>query len=349
MNLRWCAFTGVLMLVSVGATFLHQEAVKDPPGVVTRWWDGTMQTVDTFHSNGRIRTHTEYSDDGKTILVYKQLTRDGVVVHEKIRLEDGNLEDKTFAADGKTLRNYTLWFGDESYFLVQRSYFDTGKLASEVIKTEDGKVTQTERIFNEDGSLAQEFFVNRSAAQESKEYNRGVLISHSVLHGSHDRDVFTFYPDGSKRSVERTIKLNGESTFQLFNRRGQLLAERYRAPDGEFSTNKVYNSAGQITLEQRFDQVMDPVEVIEYAPATGLPTRKLTINLRESLITVSRYRADGTLHLVKEMQGGNIVRQRTYDAEGKTVVADIRGGEPEIIANSLFNDASRSVYPEGER
>jgi antitoxin component YwqK of YwqJK toxin-antitoxin module len=102
--------------------------VQNPPGVYTRWYDGTTQRIDKFYPDGKLQSTTVYGDDGKTVLILAEVTDAGAIVHSKVRREDGKVEEKRYSDDGKILLKQTIWVGDGSYFLARREFFPDGKL-----------------------------------------------------------------------------------------------------------------------------------------------------------------------------------------------------------------------------
>lgn len=346
MNLRWCAFTGALMLLSVGFTTLHLGVAQDPPGVKTRWWDGTTQTVDTTHGNGRPASHTELSDDGRTILVQQKWSYEGALVYSAQRHKNGRFEVKEFTYDGKVLTSHTLWAGDMSYFLFQRAYYRNGQLMLEEINTEDGMVTSDRRHFNEDGTLQMEYHILKNADQETREYRDGKLFKVFLLRGSGDRETTTFYPSGTMRSFQKAVKLDGSFRHDVFRADGTLQLRREKPGDSAMLTVTVYSRGEQARFRQSYDSGT-LTEVIEYSSQTGQPARRLLVR-NGSTLQVELFRPDGTLARKKQLANGRVVRQITYDETGKTVTADIQGGEVEPVNPSLIADPFQKIDEEEE-
>jgi len=222
MKLVWCAFTGALMLLSVLVTHQQRMAAEDPPGVITRWWDGTMQSVDRTFPDGKPYLHTEYGEDGNTILVHKEWSRQGALVHQQLRLKDGKLEEKRWDYTGKTLHEYTLWLGDGSSFTIQQLYHANGVLASEVTKTEDGLLTNREVSWDRLGRLIGEYHIRSNASHERKSYDEGRLVSKRTDFGSGDWEEITYWPNGNPRFRVYYTKLTGKLTEESFNQDGTL-------------------------------------------------------------------------------------------------------------------------------
>lgn len=233
MSARWCAFTGALMLGFVLVTFLHKAVMQDAPGVTTRWWDGTLNTVDKHHANGQVASRTVYGDDGKTVLAYQEWTIDGALVRQKIRQKDGRVEEKRFSVDGKVLLNYALWNGDERSFVIKREYHDNGKLSSEVIMTEDGQHAQHRRTFSSDGSLEEEYKILSNADQETISYLNGKPARRFVFKANGDTETTAYYPSGAIRMSERTIRLTGAREVKCFSEDGRLLTDPMDPDEGE--------------------------------------------------------------------------------------------------------------------
>jgi len=226
MTLKWCVFIGALMLAAVFFTQDHQNTVHkfSSEGVHTRWWDGTREKVDFFHSNGKLAQSTTYGDDGKTVLTLKEWSYDGALTHEKTRREDGKVYEKVFSEDGKVLLQETLWVGDESYYVTQRDYHSNGNLVMETVMTEDGRAPILRRMLDSNGVLLEESRIKSNATQEVNSYENGALIRRQTFGANGDLTVELFFA-GTEIVSQRTkmIRLDGSVTTQNFDRNGKLL------------------------------------------------------------------------------------------------------------------------------
>lgn len=344
MNTRLCAFTGVLMACAVAFTFLHINWVKDPAGTSTRWWDGSVQAQDTFYSDGKKRTHTEFGDDGKTVLVYREWTRDGILVREKLRQEDGKLEDKDYGEYGGRLIAYTLWTPDEQAFTLRREWFGDGQLRSEEIKTEDGKQTLDITVYNYDGSKYQEAHLLPNGDNVRRIYDQGKLFREEQTHPSSGLvEISLFYVESGVRKTYARFTTDRSSLIETFSEAGVLELRREQANDTAEILVTVFNQDKSIRFTQRLTAGGDLLEIVEYSPATHKPTRRTTSpwNLPA---TVELFRDDGTLSQVKKVgAGGTVLAQSNYDATGKSVVSTASTGTAEKFDELLLKDATYTI------
>lgn len=372
MNLKWCAFTGALMLCFVAATFYHKEVSQDPPGVTTRWWDGSLQSVETKYDNGKLERRTTYGDDGKTVLTLEEWNWDGVLVHTKIRGKDGRVEEKLFRDDGKTPAFYKLWNGDEQTFVIERQFHPNGKLASETIMTEDGLVAAEARQFDREGNLQMERRVLDNADQETNIFSQGKLQRRAVFKANGDSWDESFDENGKLRSRSKDIRLDGSSVLETFDADGKVTSRSEE--NGGKSLMERFDAAGKVVLRRESDGNArnlvkitvfdgDKVKLRQYlkgwqltrteeiSTATGFKTRAIDIEYGkpakpfESPKPVARrvelYRADGTLERVKLLKDdGSVEKTIEYDPTGSTVTSQKDGGEAEKIDEKLLQDAS---------
>ena len=345
MKIRWCAFTGALMLCFVLVTFWHRAVIQDLPGVKTRWWDGTTQSIEQLYENGKPQSFTQFGDDGKTVLLLREWTPAGVLVHEKLRLPEGTLEERMFSNDGKIVVLYRLWNGDEVTFRIKRRYFDDGKLSQEEIRTDDGMTTKHRRTFTYDGSLAEEFRVLDNADQQTDNYYDGKLNSTSIWKANSDQINISYYrenglPSGLIESRQTIVAMNHSELTEQFAKDGQLIWSQFR--DGDHPGVATISSfvTGKLRYEQSFTK-WNLESVKEFSPQTGLVVRELFLDPLGAVLKVALYRADGTLARLKHMAGRRVTKQLDYDASGKAVVAEQDGGEPESIERKLLSPLSR--------
>lgn len=372
MNLKWCAFTGALMLAFVALTFVHKEVSQDPPGVVTRWWDGTLQSVESKYDNGKLARRTTYGDDGKTVITLEEWDWSGALTHTKIRGKNGRVEEKTFQEDGKTVASYKLWNGDELTFVIERRFFRSGKVATETINTEDGLTTVEQRQFEENGQLRVERIVLDNADQATSMFNNGKLTNRSIFKANGDSwdeqfdengklqtrskqvrldgssVVETFFPDGkvSSRSEEKL----GKSLMERFDASGKLVLRRENDGKSRSMTNVTVFDGDKVKLRQ-YLKSWQLARTEEISTSTGTITRAIDIEYIkpkkpfESPTPVARrvevYRADGTLERVKLLKDdGSVAKTIEYDSTGKTIASEKEGGEAESIDQKLLQDAS---------
>jgi antitoxin component YwqK of YwqJK toxin-antitoxin module len=371
MNLKWCAFTGAIMLVFVAATFYHEEVSKDPPGVVSRWWDGSLQSVEVKHSNGKLANRMTFGDDGVTVLTLEEWDWAGVLTHSKIRRKDGRVEEKMFSEDGKTVSFYKLWNGDELTYVIERKFHPNGKLASETIMTEDGLVAAEQRMFEENGNLRMERRVLDNADQATDMYANGKLMERSIFKANGDSWNEQFDENGNLHSRSKNVRLDGSSVFETFfadgkvksrseEKVGKSLLEQFdangkvvlRRENGSTSMINVTVFEGEKVKLRQYLKGWQLARTEEVSTATGFTTRAIDIEYSkpnkqsfQSPTPIARrvelYRADGTLERVKLLKDDGAVAKTTeYDSTGKTVTSEKEGGEAEKIDEKLLQDAT---------
>ena len=342
MNLRWCAFTGALMLVFVAATFYHKEVSQDPQGVVTRWWDGTLQSRETFYPNGHMERRTVFGDDGKTVVSLEEWNRLGMLRHKKLRSKkDGRVEEVYLGDDGKTIERYKLWNGDEQTFVIERQFYPDGKVASETIMTEDGLVAAEQRSFERDGQLRSERRVLDNADQETSMFSGGKLRNRNTFKANGDSWSESFDENGKVTMREKQIRLDNSSVREVFDAAGKVIARREH--DGS-STGLIVTTAfenDKVKLRQ-YIKNWDMWKVEEVSTETGLNTRVLMLDPMTSTVNrTETFRKDGTLERVKLLKDdGSVVKTIEYDSTGKTATSEKEGGEPEKFDPKILLDAS---------
>lgn len=338
MPLRWCAFTGALMIAFVFMTFLHTEVSQNPDGVQTRWWDGTTQSVERKHENGTLAVRTEYGDDGKTVIKHMEWTQRGVLIHSKVRLQSGHVEEKRFSNNG-AIAIYKLWLGDEQLFVIERSYHLNGKVEMETINTEDGLATIAGRMFDESGRLIMESKVLDNADQQSSNFRDGKLASRNTFKANGDNWEELFYEDGSLKLRIKTIRLTGEKEGEGYTKSGRLLFKLKGKING-LSVREVYDEHGKVRLRQIYER-NGLVKVEEVSVHTGKVTTAFIIDeYSGTLGAIHKFRPDGTLELVKQLKRGKneVAKTIEYDAAGQSIVSQKAGGEPEKYDEDVFLD-----------
>lgn len=341
-TLRWCTITGALMLATVVATYLHKEVTADPPGVETRWWDGTKKVEETYWAPGKVATRTEYGDDGKTVLTYRQYDYEGRLENEKIRLKNGTVEESRYMFDGQKsfLYQYTLWLGDESNFLISRMFWSDGKMRQEVIKTDDGLVPKHVRMWGQNGQLLRESQILPNAAQQSDEYVNGKLSKRETLYGTGDVVTQAFRDNGTMSSEERQIKLSGNFENTYFDDKGVPVFGGEVWPNGTEVLNLYRN--GKLAIKHTAKP--GSPRFVEELSVDGKVARKLVFDNKNNPAVVYLYRADGTLQREKHLTGkGNdnaVTRQLDYDATGTKVIGRSDTGEPEKFDADVLDTPS---------
>jgi antitoxin component YwqK of YwqJK toxin-antitoxin module len=330
-TLRWCTITGALMLATVCATYLHKQVAADPQGVETRWWDGTKKFEETYHSNGKVMTRTEYGDDGKTIITYREYDWEGRIQIEKIRLKSGNVEENQYLFDGSknVLISYTLWMGDQQKFLITRMFWSDGSMRQEVVNTDDGLIPRHSRMWDRQGRLIQENQILQNAANQHDEYKDGKLAKRQTLFGTGDLVVQMFRPDGTISKEEKVIKLSGNAEHTYFDDKGKAVFGGEVWPDG----TEIFVLYKNGVLAIKHTATPDGQRFVEELNGDGKVTRKLVFDANGRPSVVYLYRGDGTLGREKHLRGpGNdtkVVKQLDYDATGKKVVAESDSGDSE--------------------
>jgi|AGTN01.3.fsa_nt_gi MORN repeat variant. len=339
-TLRWCTITGALMLATVAVTYLHKEVAADPAGVETRWWDGTKKTQVTYYADGKVESRTEYGDDGKTVIAFRKYDWQGNLRQEKIRLKNGNVEDSMYGFDGKKniLRQYTLWLGDESNFLVTQMYWDNGQLRLEVVKTDDGLVAKHSRQWDENGVLLAESQILPNAAQQTDQYEEGKLVLRQTLYGTGDLVTQSFRADGTMSNEEKMIKLTDSSESTYFDAKGVPVFGSEQWRDGTEVLNLYKN--GVLAIKHTAYKPGSP-NYVEELSADGKVTRKLVFDNNGNPARVYLYRGDGTLAREKQLSGkGNtttVTKQLDYDETGTKVTATSDTGEPERFERDVLD------------
>jgi antitoxin component YwqK of YwqJK toxin-antitoxin module len=338
MSIKWCAFTAALMIAFAVFTFQQKAVLQDPPGVTTRWWDGTTQSVETLYPDGKRQSLTIFGDDGTTVNALGEWTPEGVLVHTKIRQDDGTVEEKLFEQDGKTLQGYTLWNGDERTMRIQREYY-SGKLTSEVIYNEEGSFPKLTRRFDFDGQLQQEIRLLDNADQQTDHYRDGKLYSTFIFKANTDRVNISYYaPGGPMYNKYTDVALDHSQIQEYFAQNGQILWRREVAGDGQLGTFVISAfENGVLKLKQTFSA--SQLLVVEEFSPSGQPVRSLLLRSGRTVTDVKRFRDDGTLETIKHLDNGRVVKQTTYDASGKDVVEQKDGGDAENIDSKLLSQA----------
>ena len=342
MKIRWCAFTGALMLCFVSATYLHQAVSRDPPGVTTRWWDGTVSTKSVVYPDGKPRSFVQYGDDGETVLHMQVWNHNGVLIQEKIRKAEGTLEENQFSSDGKTLLRYRLWNGDENSYQLARDFYLDGKLQMEDVRTEDGTNTKRKRTFDTDGRLYNEYRILDNADQQTDNYWDGKLTSTSIFKANSDQVTISYYQDdglpaGQMASRDTQVFWNHSSKQERFTEDGQLAYSLTTDNDSRDRAGlaSIYGK-GKLKYTQHFSS-WELASTEEFSVDTGLLTRQIVLDPQSNrAYLVKLYRADGSLARTKSVREGKVVKQADYDSSGKDIVSEQQGGEPEIVAPKLL-------------
>ncbi len=344
MSLKWCALTGALMLGFVYLTYQHKAVSTDPPGVKTRWWDGTLASKETVRPDGSVENRTEYGDDGKTVVSFREWNSEGVIWHSKMRQKDGRVEEKHFADDGKTIRRYTLWNGDEKTFFIRREYGYNGKMNSETIMTEDGLVVQEERNFNDDGTLFLERKVLDNADQETKIFSRdGKVARRSLFKGSGDLWEERYHANGKVAERTKMIRLDGSSETEAFTEEGKLLWTRAVEKPGKKRMILTVWDGDKVKLRKFTNLNTYTLETVEeYSRETGKVTRRIWLAGDNQPTKVEKFRADGTLEKVLTIdptkENFPVTKTVEYDETGSKVTSEKEGGEPEKFDRGILSD-----------
>jgi antitoxin component YwqK of YwqJK toxin-antitoxin module len=353
MTLKWCAFTGALMLAFVFATLIHKGVTADPPGVETRWWDGTVASKEVRYPNGKLAMRVEFGDDGTTVISLKEWNEHGALIHSKQRsIEDGTVEEKQFTYDGKILVLHKLWNGDELTFRAERTFWpNNGKISTETINTEDGLVPAEVRQYDREGNLQMERKILDNADAVTTMYSSGKVTSRSIFKANGDSWEEMVWGDGSLKYRSKTTRLDGEQESEGFTPSGKLL---FKATGNlQTKVREVYEpESGKLRLRQYY-KGWGMVKVEEYSLDTGRVTRAYVIDDDRGIVSaVQQFRADGTLELVKQLDvGDKVVKTTTYDAAGKTIVSEQAGGTPENLDRDIFLDevGLLNLFKEGRK
>ena len=345
MTMRWCVLTGALMLAFVYATLTYKNVVQNPPGVYTRWYDGTLQRINRFYPDGHLKSTTVYGDDGQTVIVLAELTDDGAIIHSKVRRPDGKVEEKAYSDDGKVILQQTIWSGDGTYYLVRRLFWDNGQLHDEDIKTEDGTVTSSRRLLYRDGTLAFEVHVLPNADQEAKSYTKGVLVERQLLKGNGDKIIESFRPTTGVLAQRVTnIALTSELKTEYFNADGTLLFLHSLTPDENRVVNILYDHGKMIVRQTGLDLLL--MEVEQFKPGSDYPFRRVELDKSGQISAIYDYRANGTLEKVQHQLNGTVTFEEFYDDAGVKVLRETKGGEAEPVDPQLLFPLSPDIKEE---
>lgn len=341
MTLKWCAFTGALMLAFVAATYVHKGVTADPPGVETRWWDGTTASKEVRYRNGQLASRVEFGDDGKTVITLREWNERGALTHSKLRsIKDGTVEEKLFTEDGKILVLHKLWNGDELTFRAERNFWpNNGKIRSETINTEDGLVPAEVRQFDRDGTLNMERKILDNADQVTRSFTDGKLRSVGNFKANGDLWQEDYDDEGRVTLRQKQIRLTGESITEGF-RKGKLIFTQ-KSSNGRDSTATIYS--GDKAKRKLFYRDYNLEKVEQYSLETGRLKRVLIAgqsNFKIVAREVRNFRDDGTLESVKllDLKNGSVRKTFTYDATGQEKISEVDGGTPEKVDERLFID-----------
>jgi antitoxin component YwqK of YwqJK toxin-antitoxin module len=326
------------MLAFVAATYVHKGVTQDPPGVETRWWDGTMASKEVRYPNGKLMMRAEFGDDGTTVITLREWNEAGALTHSKLRQKDGTVEEKVFSANGKILLLHKLWNGDELSFRAERTFWpDNGKLRMEQIMTEDGINTAESRQYDRQGNLSMERRIQDNADQVSTSYRDGKVVSRSIFKANGDLWEELLWDDGSLKMRNKEVRLNGDKESEGFTPKGTLLFKL--TGNIRNSVREIYTADGKVRLRQIY-RGWGLLKVEEVSLETGKVTRAFIIDENRGILgSIEKFRADGTLESVKKLEVGDKVVQTTeYDAAGKNIISQKPGGEREVIDQDIFLD-----------
>jgi antitoxin component YwqK of YwqJK toxin-antitoxin module len=333
MTIKWCTFTGALMLLAVLCTHMQQSVTSDPPGVTSRWWDGTRASEVKYYKNGQMSARTIYGDDGHSVLSSMRWNPAGAVTYSLIRQKDGTVEEKAFSYDGKVLLRYRLYNGDMQSTRVVREYSDdTGKIVQERIWTPDGKQMIESREWDRLGRLSFESRImdNKWADNVTDYYQDGKLSRRTILRGTGEQFEIRFGSNGKMSTRTMYNGFTDDASEETFDGNEQLLYSREsfgRQPGLAFY--RIYEN-GKLKYKQTFKSG-ELQNVEEYTPGSPELVRTIYVDANRRVVAVHRFRSDGTLSVVKTIKDGNVVKQQRYDSTGKTVVSTDASGEPEVI------------------
>lgn len=338
LNIRWCLFTGALMAFAVMFTHSHLKTTAPEDGVVTRWWDGTTQSVTSRYQNGKPARLTEYAEDGKTILVDKEWASSGKLLHQKLRLEDGRVEEKEWYFDEESLRHHIVWLSDERTTVMERHYAQNGNLTREIYKTEDASSVVLKKDYESDTGLLRETYeVLKNADQLTTYYADGIKTQEFILRGTGDR-ITTIYGDKGPVTRETQVKLDDSVISETFGDGGRLVRKNESFKDrGKISS--VYRK-NRLQYVQKYERGV-LVEVREFYQSESQPLHRI-ISLTQGAPKVTTYREDGLLALVTiyDAEGVKVIKTIEYALDGKTIQSEKDGGVPDSIDDShlRYND-----------
>mgnify|MGYP003384314554 CR=1 FL=1 len=335
LNIKWCLVTGALMLCAVVFTHMQSESSQVPPGVTTRWWDGSVQSVNSSFPNGKPQLRIEYAEDGKTELLRREWNSNGMLMIEKVRLPDGKVEEKEWYNDGKVLAHQIIWVTEGKSFQSKLNFHTNGNKSGEEIRTEDGQSALSRKFFDESGTITSSYEVLPNADQREVEYSEGKMVQESILRGTGDV-VYSIFRDNENLVNRSTrFKLDKRLIEEFFGNSGRPLYTKEVFPETGESIVSVFKE-GRLLFKQHFKSG-NLSEVTEY---TGGKTIARVIKLaRDGSAEIRALRFDGTLQTVKEYNPKReVTRTLNYATNGTTLESEHAGGTPDIFDNRLFSN-----------
>ena len=342
MNLKWCALTGALIIISGFAITLFAPATGDPPGVTTRWWNGTVETIEEIRYDGS-RTVTTFGDDGQTVVKYERFDYDGKLRQIAQRLPEGTVETKWFRSGGE-LERYTLRSPDERDLLEAREYHPDGTLQREEIYTKDGRMLLKRRTYDKNGKLkeSEDMRPNGDRVSESY-YSNGNLKSRSnySLGGKYDKVMH--YSDGTL--YYRETVTDKESHLDTYDREGRSLVHRTSNPDGTIHFE--VSDEGKLVYRQTwkpYDGLSHFLHKVEEYDSEGkFVERSVSVDIYGRPEEIERYRGDGTLKSRQRIRYERSsrtpisVEEVEFDESGKTELNTVEDSKPGKVSSKRLN------------
>ncbi|MBX9692033.1 MAG: hypothetical protein K2Z81_06590 [Cyanobacteria bacterium] len=340
MTLRWCAYAGAAMIIAVLVSLYLSPADSEPPGEKHRWWDGTLESRERYHSNGNLFSRTTFGDDGESILTHEEWDSDGTLRKSKMRLPDGTLEVKWFNRD-KQLERYQLRTGDDQLDLIVRDYFKNGKLRSESISSPDGQFVVGEKEFYESGQLKHASALSKTGEQtEEAYYESGKAKKKHKQSLTGEVNTEWFYENGTLRRKDHLTREEG-ALIETFTPEGKLEVKHVEEVGKTDVYRTVYNKDGKVNYKQTWTPSADDpryhsLALVEEFAGKEKPLRIFKLEDGRT-VEIRLFREDGTLAMVQHTnRKGEVSRQEEYDDKGEKVVKETQGGEvkdfdPELL------------------
>lgn len=331
MNFKWCACTGLVMIVAaVLIVWTAKDPDQDQPGVKRRWWDGTIESVEDREYDGTLRSRTLYGDDGQTVVRFEHYNFSGELEELRVRRPDGKVEKKQFMA--KTLILHELYLPDMSVAIEGKEWYSADQLRSEFQMSEDGKLTKLQRLWYPSGQMQQESILNDSGEHIHKTWFPDGKLSENLsrtLQGTFSGEWY--YPNGKLLRKRNDSREKGV-TIELFAEDGQTKARHEEPADGNQITITIFENGKpafrQIYLpfdENRPDQ--RALSRVEELFEDGKVKREITIKFGIDRVKV--FREDGSLLRDQIFEDGKVKTTTEYDAEGKA--GENQAAEPETV------------------
>ncbi len=327
MSLRWCTYTGAAMIIAVLTTYFLLPRDADPPGIKTRWWDGTLESEEQYHYDGKLFSRTIYGDDGKSVVKHEQWDPDGALRMSKVRLADGTLELHRYTPKGQ-VEQYQLRTGDDRLQLIERNYLADGKLSTEKLFSPDGSYMISYKRNFDNGQLRHSVTLTKTGEQTEEIYYRsGKLKKQSNQSINGQAKTTWFYEDGKVLRKDSVSREEGV-LVETFDRNGQLDVRHVEKNDDPnvyrtmFKDGKVsHKQTWKVFSNNRFHRL----DLVEEYNGKDKPVRSFEIE-DDKVTSILYFREDGTRARRIHIKGSQVEREEEFDEKGDKVVKESKDG-----------------------